>query len=479
MKKLVILLSVLFFSNLESQTNSKQNPSSSLFAFSSSMNLEWNSQIGKSVMVIVSNNNLPNTPIDGQNYSAHYVFGSGTSCDNGFIIYKGVGNSAKITGLTVGTIYHFSIYEYNAGGKFASLTPQFFISDNSIIENTLIEKAEPLKTANATPVVCPALSGITCTLNGTTGSGYLGAPVGCNAGAFAGTNPWDGGSAAGFISWSFSAPVSKVTLKSGSVNTGDSGTNVLSGGAGGAGSVSGLVCLTSFAGMVINFFTGACCGDVAWTVNSTGSFTNITLNNTGGQSGWIAECPSSLTVAALPIELVSFSGNCSKSNAVDLKWKTISETQNSFFTIERSRDANTWQIISKVAGSGNTNIAHDYSFTDANPIHGTMYYHLKQTDVNNIFKYSETISVDNCGLSSSTEIILYPNPSSENEISIRANAKEINVGFYNSYGVEVATFNLLEGDNKVDISSLNNGIYFLKVMEGNVQISAQKLIIQN
>src|SRR5574343_441070 len=215
-------------------------------------------------------------------------------------------------------------------------------------------------------------------MSGPSASTYLGAPAGCNAGSFAGSNPWDGGSSAGYVRWEFSTPIKGVTLKAGSVNNNDYATHTISGGTGGTNTISGLVCLSSLSGMTIGVFTGSCCGDVAWTLTSTGTFTRVNLANTGGASGWIAECPSFMTV--LPIELVSFEGVCTNRETIDLKWKTISEINNDHFLIERSRDAQKWEAIGKINGAGNSTTLLTYSFTDTRPLRGIIYYRLKQTD---------------------------------------------------------------------------------------------------
>lgn len=56
-------------------------------------------------------------PINGNTYSADPVFGNGSNLgyDN-FVVYNGSGNNVTITGLTSGTTYYFSIFEYNGSG---------------------------------------------------------------------------------------------------------------------------------------------------------------------------------------------------------------------------------------------------------------------------------------------------------------------------------------------------------------------------
>jgi hypothetical protein len=453
----------------------KQDPSSSIPASSATMNLGWIPQPGKSMIVIASLSSDVTEPIDGGDYTPNATFGLGTPVGSGFVIYKGNQNTIVIKGLIPDSVYHFSIFEYNASGRFTKLTPHFFISEKTQEENSTLKPVNTDRIQNATPVVCPALSGITCTLNGTSSSGYLGAPAGCNSGSFAGSNPWDSGTSSGFISWSFSAPVSNVVLKSGSVNTNDSGTNVLTGGSGGTGSVNSLVCLSTVSGMVISFFTSSCCGDVSWKVNSTGSFTNVTLNNTGGQSGWIAECPTSITPASvLPIELISLKAECND-NVVDLNWQTLTEKNNSYFTIERSYNTQDWEAIGQIPGAGNSSSLIKYKFTDKHPLNGTNYYRLKQTDLNSTFKYSELVTTENCKEESGVSI--YPNPAGH-EVYIKTNV-ESTLEVYNLLGEKTSAQDLHIGENKIDISDFNKGTYFFKILNPTSIINFSKVIVYN
>ncbi|AFM05869.1 surface protein 26-residue repeat-containing protein [Bernardetia litoralis DSM 6794] len=54
-----------------------------------------------------------NAPIDNITYTANTAFGTGTALDGGFVVYNGKGSQVDITGLTEGTTYHVTIFEYN------------------------------------------------------------------------------------------------------------------------------------------------------------------------------------------------------------------------------------------------------------------------------------------------------------------------------------------------------------------------------
>ncbi|HPF66261.1 MAG TPA: T9SS type A sorting domain-containing protein [Flavobacteriales bacterium] len=92
----------------------------------------------------------------------------------------------------------------------------------------------------------------------------------------------------------------------------------------------------------------------------------------------------------LPIELLDFSGTC-EGHVVRLKWTTASEENNDHFTVERSRDAQTWEPIGVVDGAGTSVGLLEYSFMDESPL-AQGYYRLAQTDFDGTTHYHPTIS---------------------------------------------------------------------------------------
>ncbi len=78
----------------------------------------------------------------------------------------------------------------------------------------------------------------------------------------------------------------------------------------------------------------------------------------------------------LPIELLSFISVC-EGDRVNLNWSTASETNNDYFTIERSKDTQTWEKVTTVQGAGNSNTILYYSAVDIQPYSDYTYYQLK------------------------------------------------------------------------------------------------------
>ncbi|MEK7225642.1 MAG: hypothetical protein AAB221_08160, partial [Bacteroidota bacterium] len=96
---------------------------------------------------------------------------------------------------------------------------------------------------------------------------------------------------------------------------------------------------------------------------------------------------------------------------------TVSEINNDYFTVQRSRDMENFENIATVKGSGNSNTPINYSSTDNNPLEGISYYRLKQTDFDGTVTYSNAVPVTISKTKTSTgkslsinNIIVYPNP---------------------------------------------------------------------
>jgi hypothetical protein len=97
---------------------------------------------------------------------------------------------------------------------------------------------------------------------------------------------------------------------------------------------------------------------------------------------------------SLPIELLSFRGTTDNVKNY-LYWKTASEINNDYFTLERSFDGIYFEPLTRVEGVGNSTQLINYSYIDDNPENIINYYRLKQTDYNGNSSYSNIISINN------------------------------------------------------------------------------------
>ncbi|MBK9730987.1 MAG: hypothetical protein IPO83_06840 [Chitinophagaceae bacterium] len=125
--------------------------------------------------------------------------------------------------------------------------------------------------------------------------------------------------------------------------------------------------------------------------------------STGALTNQQSACLSTLL---LPVEIASFTASCNQGTSVVLQWKTLSEINNQYFSIERSEDGIQFAEVMKLEGAGTSMASHEYSWTDLHHIPGTAYYRLVQNAGNNGKTYSPAISVT-CENASQPSITAY------------------------------------------------------------------------
>jgi hypothetical protein len=175
----------------------------------------------------------------------------------------------------------------------------------------------------------------------------------------------------------------------------------------------------------------------------------------------------------LPVDLVSFYGDCNgKINT--LQWSTASETNNSFFSLERSIDGNAWENIANINGAGNSNQIHNYNFSDENYSNINTYYRLKQTDFDGNVTLFSPISVSCTSGDNDIQIAVYPNPFNENVTLNIVNLYKstVRINIFDVLGNIVFSRNISPiPDQKLvsdfDLSSLSKGMYFLEITSLN------------
>ena len=119
----------------------------------------------------------------------------------------------------------------------------------------------------------------------------------------------------------------------------------------------------------------------------------------------------------LPIELIAFKAQVVEKQ-VRLTWETASERDNDFFTVERSRNARNFEIVSTIDAVGNSQEKQVYSLIYGQPNEGTSYYRLKQTDFDGSFTYSNVVFVQ-FDKYIQDALIIFPNPANGNEFTAK------------------------------------------------------------
>ncbi len=168
--------------------------------------------------------------------------------------------------------------------------------------------------------------------------------------------------------------------------------------------------------------------------------------------------------APLPIELTSFHASLTEKNRVKLDWQTSSETNNDYFTVERSQSGLSWEDVAVIKGADQSSSLLNYTFTDHAPYKGLSYYRLKQTDFDGRYSYSHIVSIN---INSPIyNIRVFPNPANA-RLFVTGNDSELKqIRIYNIIGEEVTdripVINCTAQKKILDLSGLNNGMYFIR-----------------
>jgi hypothetical protein len=170
----------------------------------------------------------------------------------------------------------------------------------------------------------------------------------------------------------------------------------------------------------------------------------------------------------LPVELSSIEVNCIETNNnIEIKWKTVSESNSSHFEIERSYDGKTWEKIGEVIAAGNSTQTLEYLFYDKmNRLNLQAYYRLIQVDFNGESEKYGPLSV-NCE-STESSISIFPNPVND-ELNIllnnSINGKEISITIQDASGRTIQNLQVEDANVKIlKISTveLASGCYYLR-----------------
>jgi hypothetical protein len=164
----------------------------------------------------------------------------------------------------------------------------------------------------------------------------------------------------------------------------------------------------------------------------------------------------------LPITLLDFRATVVK-ETVQINWSTATEIDNDYFEVMSSGDGETWYPVARVEGAGNSTVRLDYEVADENPVNGTNYYRLKQTDYDGRFSFSKVVAVK---LARAEVFKAWPNPSpGVYTISLR-NVSPEQIKVINTIGQSVRFTYRNDAGTTIDISDQAEGIYFIQVSDG-------------
>ena len=166
--------------------------------------------------------------------------------------------------------------------------------------------------------------------------------------------------------------------------------------------------------------------------------------------------------AVLPVDLTKFDVKKTQ-KSVMLSWATASEKNNDHFDIQKSSNGTHFETIGQVKGNGTTATGANYNFEDNTPSVGVAYYRLKQVDADAKFIFSQVRSIR----FGNNKLVVAPTLAKET-ISITVSDDEnINYEIINLNGQKILIGKAI-GQQIIDVSGLNSGLYFIHTEGGNV-----------
>ena len=225
---------------------------------------------------------------------------------------------------------------------------------------------------------------------------------------------------------------------------------------------------------VINL--GSLANFVFFTLNGAIENTGAAVNSDVGIIYNNPTCITSITLNPnpLPINLLTFTGECLP-NQIRLNWETASESNNDYFSIERSQDGTNWSEIGKMNGAGNSSSSRKYFLNDENQMNEVSYYQLKQHDFSGVTRSYSPISVQNC-FSGNEALSIYPNPA-KNAININFNGDVehvINTSIIDLFGRKTYQSSIYQ--SAINTEDFEDGIYFLHLILKSGSITRKFLI---
>lgn len=185
------------------------------------------------------------------------------------------------------------------------------------------------------------------------------------------------------------------------------------------------------------------------------------------QSSFIAGSTCYLT--PFPVGLLAFDARVEKDGKVLCDWRTATELNNDFFTLERSKDGELYEEMGKIPGAGTSSTAQSYQWPDPLPHLGISYYRLRQTDFDGATTFYPPVSVQVFADEQPLTYRAFPNPATD-FFTLEVNSLSAvgsSLGIYNLRGQLIREYELELADglsrHKVDTHELSQGIYLIRL----------------
>ncbi len=161
----------------------------------------------------------------------------------------------------------------------------------------------------------------------------------------------------------------------------------------------------------------------------------------------------------LPVEYTCFSATRTNDDVL-VKWCTQTETDNDYFAVERSTNAQNFKTIATIASTSTGNEAKTYYHLDTAPEQGVNYYRIKQIDTDGSAAYTNVVAVKFAYEFNHA----YPNPT-EGMLYVSSDTSGQRLEIRDLFGRLLYEGQTEEETTHLDIQHLPSGMYVLKIGE--------------
>lgn len=176
-------------------------------------------------------------------------------------------------------------------------------------------------------------------------------------------------------------------------------------------------------------------------------------------------------ISTLPVSFLNFSGQKTATNAILLNWTVGNEIGIAKYEIESSKDGQQFEYVGNVTAYNTTG---SYSFTDNVAAVGTLFYRIKEIDIDGRYQFSSIIVLRFTAISNA-DITVFPNPANHS-LFITTNDNSVIQKIIVFDGNGKIVIQHTGAENHVDVSKLSAGIYWVRVIKSNGEAAASTFL---
>jgi len=161
-----------------------------------------------------------------------------------------------------------------------------------------------------------------------------------------------------------------------------------------------------------------------------------------------------------------------------IDWATANEQDAEKFFIEHSTDGRQFVTVGEIKAAGNSSTKKEYQYIHASPVKGMNYYRIRQVDKNGEYTYSKALHL--LYHPDKKELLVAPNPATDQVYVISSTGRNVTKAeLFDLSGKQVYVKQLNPGQQvySLDISSVQKGVYILKLYEGT-GVTTQRILKQ-